>query len=170
MPPLRALEKPIPIEERILRLTYNLSMVSKRAADHRPFWCVMASGKQPVIWIIDNNHWERANLRAVLIERGCEVEGFVSIFHALLMLYREEAEKPDLIVLELNNLQYQCSELDELARIGVPVLLLSGVYEDAELTQRHQWAAVLRRPVTIGQVAQTVERLAGIEDPGSKRS
>ena len=47
------------------------------------------------------------------------------------------------------------------ARIGVPVILLTGVYEDMELTQRHQWAAVLRRPFTIGQVAETVERLAG---------
>ncbi|MGA2402527.1 MAG: hypothetical protein ABSG91_12615 [Syntrophobacteraceae bacterium] len=125
----------------------------------------MAGGKQPIIWIIDNNHWERVNLRAVLIEGGCEVKGFVSIFHAVLMLYREEVEKPALIVLEINNLQYQGPELDELARIGVPVILLSGVYEDAELARRHQWAAVLRRPVTIGQVAQTVERLAGIEAP-----
>ncbi|MGA2228271.1 MAG: response regulator [Syntrophobacteraceae bacterium] len=139
-------------------------MVFKRAAHHRPF-CIMASRKQPTIWIIDNNHWERANLRAVLIERGYEVEGFVSIFHALLMFYREKVEKPAVIVLESKNLQYQGAEPDELFRIGVPVILLSGVYEDMELAQRHQWAAVLRRPFTIGQVGQTAERLAGTEAP-----
>ncbi len=102
-------------------------------------------------------------MRAVLIERGYEVEGFVSILHALLMFYREKVEKPAVIVLEIKNLQYQSAEPDELFRIGVPVILLSGAYENVELAQRHQWAAVLRRPFTIGQVAQTAERLAGTE-------
>ena len=125
----------------------------------------MANRKQPIIWIIDNNHWERANLRAVLIERGYEVEGFVSISHALLLFYREKVEKPAVIVLEIKNLQYQGAEPDELLRIGVPVILLSGVYEDMELAQKHQWAAVLRRPFTVGQVAETSERLAGTETP-----
>ena len=104
-------------------------------------------------------------MRAVLMERGYEVEGFVSIFHGLLMLYREKVEKPSVIVLEIKNLQYQGAELDELFRIGVPVILLSGVYEEMELAQRHQWAAVLRRPFTIGQVAQAAVRLAGDPTP-----
>jgi FixJ family two-component response regulator len=125
----------------------------------------MASRKQPIIWIIDNNHRERANLGAVLIERGYEVEGFVGIFDALLMFYGEKIEKPAVIVLEIKNLQYRGAELDELLRIGVPVILLSGVYEEMELARRHQWAAVLRRPFTVGQVAQTAERLAGTETP-----
>jgi FixJ family two-component response regulator len=125
----------------------------------------MASLKQPIIWIIDNNHWERANLGAVLIERGYEVEGFVSIFDGLVMFYREKIEKPAVIVLEIKNLLYQGAELDELLRIGAPVILLSGVYEDMESARRRQWAAVLRRPFTVGQVAQTAERLAGTETP-----
>ena len=139
-------------------------MVFKRAAHHRPF-CIMASRKQPTIWIIDNNHWERANLGAVLIERGYEVEGFVSIFDALVMFYREKIEKPAVTVLEIKNLQYQGAELDELLRIGAPVILLSGVYEDMESARRREWAAVLRRPFTVGQVAQTAERLAGTGTP-----
>ena len=125
----------------------------------------MASQKQPIIWIIDNNHWERANLGAVLIERGYEVEGFVSIFDAVVMFYREKVEKPAVIVLEIKNLQYQGAELDELLRIGAPVILLSGVYEDMESARRREWAAVLRRPFTVGQVAQTAERLAGTGTP-----
>jgi len=125
----------------------------------------MASLKQPIIWIIDNNHWERANLGAVLIERGYEVEGFVSIFDAVVMFYREKVEKPAVIVLEIKNLQYQGAELDELLRIGAPVILLSGVYEDMESPRRREWAAVLRRPFTVGQVAQTAERLAGTGTP-----
>jgi hypothetical protein len=121
----------------------------------------MASRKQPLIWIIDGNHWERVNLRAVLIERGCEVEGFESIFHAVVMLYREIVEKPAAIVLEINNLAYQSRELDELVHIAAPVILLTGVFEGRTLADEHKWAAVLRRPFTIGQVAQTVERLVG---------
>ncbi len=122
----------------------------------------MASCKKPLIWIIDNNQWERANIRAVLIERCCEVEGFVSIFHAVVMLCREIVEKPAAIVLEIKNLPYQRAELDELVRIGAPIILLTGVYEDSELVDKHKWAAVLRRPFTIEQVARTVERLVGL--------
>jgi hypothetical protein len=125
------------------------------------FWRLMASPKKPLIWIIDSNHWERANLRAVLIERGCEVEGFVSIFRAFVMLYREIVEKPAAIVLEIKNLAYQRREVDELVRIGAPVILLTGVYEDGKLADEHKWAAVLRRPFSIGQVARAVEGLVG---------
>jgi len=123
------------------------------------FWCLMASRKRPLIWIIDNNHWERANIRAALMERCCEVEGFVSIFHAVVMLYREIVEKPDAVVLEIKNLPYRRPELDELARVGAPIVLLTGVYNDRELAGKQKWAAVLRRPFTIGRVISTVERL-----------
>jgi FixJ family two-component response regulator len=121
----------------------------------------MASSKQPLIWIIDSNHWERANLRAVLIERGFEVEGFASIFHAVAMLHREIVEKPAAIVLETKNLAYQSQELDELCRIEAPVILLTGVYEGSRLANERKWAAVLRRPFTMVQVARTVECLVG---------
>jgi hypothetical protein len=84
----------------------------------------MASFKQPLIRIIDSNHWERVNLRAVLIECGCKVEGFESIFHAVVMLCREIVEKPAAIVVEIKNLAYQSREMDEFARIGAPVVLL----------------------------------------------
>lgn len=137
------------------------------------FWRLMASLKQPLIWIIDSNHWERVNLRAVLIERGCEVEGFESIFHAVVIRYREIVEKPAAIVLEIKNLAYQSRELDELASIGAPVILLTGVYEGRKLADEHKWAAVLRRPFTIGQAAQAVERLVGqgpVEEPHEVKS
>ncbi len=124
------------------------------------FWRLMASLREPLIWIIDNNHRERVILRAVLMERGWEVEGFASIFRAVVLFLREIVEKPDAIVLEIKNLEYQSQELDELARIGAPVILLTGVYEGGKPADEHKWAAVLRRPFTIGQVVGTVERLA----------
>jgi hypothetical protein len=117
----------------------------------------MNAENPPVIWLIDKNHWERANIRALLIEHGFQVEGFVSIFHAVAMLYREIVDKPDLIVLEHHGLVYKRPELDELVRLGAPVILLTGVFEDdRELLEKHRWAAVLRRPFSIGQVADLV--------------
>ena len=110
-----------------------------------------------MIWLIDNNHWERADIRAQLIELGFQVEGFVSIFHALSMLYREIIEKPDLIILELHDLIYRGPDVDELLRLGGPVVLLTGVFEDdRELLVKHKWAAVLRRPFSIGQLSDLV--------------
>ncbi|SPF38595.1 hypothetical protein SBDP1_200069 [Syntrophobacter sp. SbD1] len=94
-----------------------------------------------------------------MIERGYEVEGFESIFHAVVMLFREIVEKPAAIILEIISLPYNSAELDELALIGAPVILLTGVYEDREVIDRLKWAAVLRRPFTIGQVVSTVEFL-----------
>jgi len=122
----------------------------------------MARSRKPLIWIIDNNHWERANIGAVLMERGCEVEGFASVFHAVVMYYRGTVEKPSAIVLEIINLPYRSGELEELARIGAPITLLTGVYEDVDLIDKLEWAAILRRPFTIGQVARTVERLLNL--------
>ncbi len=123
---------------------------------------LMASPRKPLIWIIDNNHWERVNIRAVLMDRGCEVEGFASIFRALVMHYGGIVQTPAAIVLEIRNLTYQSGQLEELARIGAPLILLTGVYEDSELVDKHKWAAVLRRPFTIGQVVLTVERLLSL--------
>ena len=119
--------------------------------------------QKPLIWIIDSNHWERANIRAVLIERGCEVDGFVSVLHAVVALDRVILEKPSLIVFETKNLPYGSGELEALTRIGAPIVLLTGVYENRESVDKHRWAEVLRRPFTIGQVAETVERLLTLE-------
>ncbi len=113
----------------------------------------------PLIWIIDNNYWEWASLRALLIERGYTADGFASVFLAVATLYREAAEKPALIVLEIKNLPCRFQEMDELARLKAPIVLLTGVFEnDRELLEKYKWAAVLRRPFTFGQVA---DRLLG---------
>ncbi|MHC1726333.1 MAG: hypothetical protein AB9866_10050 [Syntrophobacteraceae bacterium] len=129
----------------------------------------LTQGKPPLIWIIDNIHWERANIRACLMEEGFEVDGFESIFHALVGLYREIVEKPALIVLEIQNLGYRTSDLEELLRLDVPILLLTGVFEEKKLLEKWKWPAVMRRPFTIGQVAETIERLLKPLRFGEKR-
>lgn len=121
----------------------------------------MENSQKPLIWLIDYNHWERANIGALLIERGFKVEGFVSISHAVMMFHREIVEKPTAVVLEIKGLPYRSTELTELMGIGAPVILLTGVYEDSEVVDKHKWGAVLRRPFSIGQLAEVVERLLG---------
>ena len=54
-----------------------------------------------VIWIIDNEQWPRAYLRAELIERGYEALGFEKLSHGLSELNRAVMKKPQIIVLEL---------------------------------------------------------------------
>ncbi len=119
----------------------------------------MTEAKPPLIWLIDNNHWERAGIRALLMEHGCEVDGFVSIAHAVIGIYREVVERPALIVLEIKNLTFDDEEIDELFRWEAPVVLLTGVYENRGLRDRHKWAAVLRRPFSMWDVADLALRL-----------
>lgn len=119
----------------------------------------LVQGKQPLIWIIDNNHWERANIRALLLEMGYEVEGFVSIVHAMVGLYRGIVKKPALIVLEIQNLGYRSSDLERLFRLDVPVVVLTGVYEARQVFEKWNRTTVMQRPFTIGQVVETIERL-----------
>ncbi len=70
---------------------------------------------------------------------------------------------PAAIVLEIRGLPYKRTELDELARVGAPTVLLCGVFEERELFAKYKWHTVLRRPFTIGQV---VEAVKNIVEPG----
>jgi FixJ family two-component response regulator len=120
-----------------------------------------ADNRSRIIWIIDANHWERVNIRALLIERGFQVEGFVSIFHAVSSLFSGIFERPAVIVFERKKLVSDPAELDEVFRVGAPVVLLTGVFEaDCEIRRKYEWAAILCRPFTVGQVADAVEAVA----------
>jgi AmiR/NasT family two-component response regulator len=117
---------------------------------------------KPVIWIIDNQQWPRAYLRAELIERGFEAVGFIELAHALAALHHPYYTKPCLIVLELRGLSHKHDELHALAQIAIPIIALGGAVElNAEWAKQFEWAAVLQRPFTIGNVADLVEELVG---------
>jgi hypothetical protein len=113
---------------------------------------------KPIIWIIDNQQWPRAYLRAELIERGFEAVGFIELAHALAAFHHPYSAKPGLIVLELQGLSHKHDELDALAQIAIPIIALGGAVElNAEWVKQFKWAAVLQRPFTIGNVADVVE-------------
>ncbi|HXG59611.1 MAG TPA: hypothetical protein VNL91_11360 [Thermoanaerobaculia bacterium] len=107
-----------------------------------------------VVWIIDAQQWPRALLRAELIERGFDAVGYVSIAHALATL----AERPpDLVVIDVRDQTLDRRSLDALFAIGVPVIAIAGVPEiNDPLLGEYPWAALLRRPVSIGEIAARV--------------
>lgn len=116
--------------------------------------------KEPVVWIIDGQQWPRALLRAELIERGFDAVGFVRVESALTALQRLFIPRPQVIVLELCDLSMAEDQAVRLASVGIPVIVLGGAVElNRESIKGLKWTAMLKRPVTLGRVADVVERL-----------
>jgi hypothetical protein len=114
------------------------------------------------IWIIGADHWPRAYLRAELIERGYEAVGFEDVADALVERALGRAPAPRLVVVDLLGRAENEGRLGALFRQGAPVVAVAGAAAAAEEQRhRHPWAAFLRRPVTIGEIADVVERGLG---------
>jgi DNA-binding NtrC family response regulator len=103
-----------------------------------------------VIWIIDAEQWPRALLRAELMERGYDAVGYVTARDGIDSL---PWRKPDAIVIELRGQPMPLVE--RLLKIGVPVFVVGGVPEINDLPLAN-WAAVLQRPVSLGEIADSV--------------
>lgn len=118
------------------------------------------AGDKPLIWIVDCEHWPRAALRAELIERGYDGRGHLLLSEALAILRLPPPRaKPRAIVLELRGQEITREALLELAQSSIPTILLGGTVELNESTIREfKWSAVLKRPVTLGEIAALVER------------
>jgi hypothetical protein len=129
--------------------------------------------KRPIVWTIGAEHWPRALLRAELIERGWDAVGFVSLPDLLAQLVLERARRsagapPSVVVIDLRGQSATERQLDALFAPGVPLVAVGGVTEWAEtrLTARH-WTARLRRPVTLGAIADTTELVARVGRAGA---
>ena len=96
--------------------------------------------KSPVIWIIEAEHWPRALIRAELIERGFDAVGYENVRDAEANL---RTRFPDVIVVEHE-------DIAPLRNLGVPII-------------------ELRRPVSIGEIAEAVQRLVSTS-PGDGSS
>ena len=117
---------------------------------------------RPIVWIVDSQQWPRTYLRAELIERGFDAVGFTDLEQALTALYDPHSPTPRMIVLELRGLSLKREDLNTLTRAGIPMIALGGALElNHEFVKEVKWAALLRRPFTIGNVADLVGELLG---------
>jgi hypothetical protein len=109
-----------------------------------------------VVWLIDPDHWPRALLRAELIERGYDAIGFTSMEDAIFRLAVERHRRPRLVLVNLSGQQVTPGAVALLGAGGVPVLGIGGATEPA--AKELALTAVLRRPVSLGQVAEAIEQ------------
>ena len=117
---------------------------------------------EPIVWIIDHQQWPRASLRAELIERGFDALGYEVIAEAVAALQGSEIGRPQAIVLELREQVLDRETLGTLAKAAIPILILGGILELNEpVVHEFAWAVVMKRPFTIGAVADQVEELTG---------
>jgi hypothetical protein len=115
----------------------------------------------PVVWIIDAEQWPRALLRAELIEVGYEAIGFVRLGHAVAALALGAAAypAPRAIVIDLHDQGATADTLARLASSGAPLIAVGGGVDLAEpAVASLRWTAVLRRPVTLGEIRDTVAK------------
>lgn len=106
-----------------------------------------------VIWIIDAEQWPRAMLRAELIERGFDAVGYITVRDAIDALPERH---PDAIVIDLRGQPLPLVE--RLPKLRVPVIVIAGISEINDLPDLG-WAAVMRRPVSLGEIADRVAAL-----------
>jgi hypothetical protein len=119
--------------------------------------------KEPVIWLISNEHWPRACPCAELNEGGYEARGFVSVMDAVEGLASKTARKPRAIVVELRDQDISREQLQHLQTAGSPFVALCGSLElNDPLAREIDWAVLLKRRITLGTVA-AIEKLIPLQ-------
>jgi DNA-binding response OmpR family regulator len=112
------------------------------------------------IWIVNAEHWPRAFLRAELIERGYDATGFVTLEDAVrrLRLMRAPERRPALVVLDRHEQAMDETTSEVLQSARVPVLAVADLAHPSD-ERRGPVVDVLHRPLTIGNIADAVDRL-----------
>jgi hypothetical protein len=114
--------------------------------------------EKPAAWIIQADHWPRAYLRAELLERGYDVVGFEHLQEALAALRLGIHEKPFVLLLDLKKSSLEAGEISALSLTPIPKILLVGAVELNEpWIERIGGGLIMRRPFTIGELADLVE-------------
>jgi hypothetical protein len=116
---------------------------------------------EPVVWIAESEHWQRAELRALLIERGYDAIGFETLRDAVLRARLPGAVLPAAMVIDLTAQVANDALLSAVFDAGIPIVAVAGVVEAQDAGVRGRpWAAFLRRPITLGEIADAVARAA----------
>ena len=122
----------------------------------------------PRVLLVMPEQWPRALLRAALREVGYDAIGTRTVRGARTLLTSGEGRGPvRLILLDQDALTDDAQiELDKLRRTSNASLVLL-----APATRRVSeggWTGVLRRPLTVGELAQAIERLVPLS-PATRR-
>ena len=122
----------------------------------------------PRILVVMPAQWPRALLRAALREVGYDAIGTRTVRGARTLLTSGEGRGPvRLILLDQDALTHDAQiDLDKLRRAADASLVLL-----APATRRVSegvWTGVLRRPLTVGELAQAIERLVPLS-PEARR-
>ncbi len=123
---------------------------------------------EPVVWIVDAEHWARACLRAELIERGYDALGFETMLDALARLVQPGWPRPHVLVVDLTSQAVDSRQLQRFTRAGAALIGVAGaVKRPSPELQEVPWLALLRRPITLGAIADTVDHYVGGSAPGA---
>jgi nucleoside-diphosphate-sugar epimerase len=104
--------------------------------------------------VIGAERGPRAALRAELIERGHDAIGFETLRDAVLAGRLPGAQPPALIVLDLQDQPIDDRLLDALFATGAAIIAVAGATDEA--LRDRPWARWLRRPLTLGAIANAV--------------
>jgi hypothetical protein len=114
----------------------------------------------PRVWVIAAARGPRAALRAELIERGHDAVGFETLRDAALAARLPATPPPALVVIDFQDEATDDRVLDVLFATGAPVIAVTGATHEADARLRARpWARWLRRPLTVGTIADTVDAL-----------
>jgi hypothetical protein len=113
-----------------------------------------------LIWIISSQQWPRAYLRAELLERGFEAVGYTDLASAVAALDLSPRTRPRGVVLESRDQPIEPRLLDAIMKTSVSVILLVGAVEANDpIVKQYHWAAVMKRPISIGAIADKVREV-----------
>jgi hypothetical protein len=112
----------------------------------------------PRVWVIGAARGPRSALRAELIERGHDAVGYETLREAVLAGRLPGEPRPAVVVIDLQDQATDAPLLNALFSTGARVLAVAGATQDAdERVRARPWALWLRRPLTLGAIADAVE-------------
>ncbi len=123
------------------------------------------------VWVVSREQWTRALLVAELAERGLDARGYEDLSAAVVDLYRLFHPTPVVLVMDARDLEPEPAMVRALAACGVRVVVVVGETERNEPWLRDlSGARLLRRPVSIGEVADCVQSLVAEQRPELRNS
>jgi hypothetical protein len=112
----------------------------------------------PRVLLVMSDQWPRALLRAALREVGYDASGTRVLSMVRGRIAPEAGRGPvRLVVLDQNALtEADAPELEALSSAGIPIVLLAPA---VRRLHGGPWTQVIRRPFSIGDLVQAIERL-----------